>query len=218
MTLIQKRRFGRILLTVTIFCILFLQETNVNSQTNWPWVNKKKTGETPFYRGGENSSASTKEEKEVPASMTLPEIQGAVMSFADTFGAMVGDFATILENQATSAQGRINAAKMRLWGISSVLQIASGPYPGVALLDMVVLTTLNRIVWEEFWRPKVYGEQADLMVDALRKLEADIWGIAAKVLTTDQQKEMRELILEWRKKNPSQCAVVHFVVHRCFDG
>jgi len=40
--------------------------------------------------------------------------------------------------------------------------------------------------------------------DRLWQLERDIWQIAAKVLTKKQQKELRQLILLWRKNNPDK--------------
>ncbi len=42
------------------------------------------------------------------------------------------------------------------------------------------------------------------MLSALKELEAIIWDVAAKVLTSEQLKEMRELLKEWRIKYPGK--------------
>jgi hypothetical protein len=47
-----------------------------------------------------------------------------------------------------------------------------------------------------------YGKSTVVLSNGFRQLEKDIWGIAAKVLTIQQQDELRQLILLWRKNNP----------------
>ena len=69
------------------------------------------------------------------------------------------------------------------------------------------MVTLNRMVWEEYWQPKVFGKPADVVVKAIKKNEEAIWSIAAKVLTADQQKELKDLIVQWRHNNPDQIGV-----------
>ena len=86
---------------------------------------------------------------------------------------------------------------------SSVYTIAAQPNPQVGLLDMVAVTTLGRMIYEDNIRRK-YGKSTDVLVDGFRQLEMDIWRIAAKVLTKEQQAELRQLILYWRKNNPDK--------------
>ncbi len=127
--------------------MMLLQVTNIKSQAEIFSSKKDKSERT-----------SSSSEKSMPL-LTPVEIQGAVMSYADTFAAVVGELLTSLENEATTYQGRLYAAEARLFGISSAIQIASEPKPAVAMLDMMVFTTLKRIAWEEYWVPKVYGKQ-----------------------------------------------------------
>jgi len=142
--------------------------------------------------------------------MTQEELQFAVMAFADNFGAKVTEASIKLENQATTPNARLAASRMKVFSVASAVGIASGPYPGPALLDLVVLTTLNRMVWEKYWRPRVFGPAADEMVTVLRKLEADIWSLAGKLLTKQQQGDLRDLILQWFDDNPGKKSV-HFI-------
>jgi hypothetical protein len=43
-----------------------------------------------------------------------------------------------------------------------------------------------------------------VLVAGFRQLEKDVWRVAAKVLTKEQQGELRQLILYWRKNNPDK--------------
>jgi hypothetical protein len=45
------------------------------------------------------------------------------------------------------------------------------------------------------------------MVDAFKKMETDAWKLAAKVMTSEQRQEFRDLILDWYSDNPGQIAV-----------
>ncbi|MBW2707657.1 MAG: hypothetical protein JRD84_15370 [Deltaproteobacteria bacterium] len=78
-----------------------------------------------------------------------------------------------------------------VYSLSSVYTIAAEPNPQVGLLDMVAVTTLGRIIYEDNIRRK-YGKSTEVLVDGFRQLEKDIWRIAAKVLTTEQQAELRQ--------------------------
>jgi hypothetical protein len=69
---------------------------------------------------------------------------------------------------------------------------------------MLVLVSLNRMVWEEYWMPKVYGQLAADLVATLRRLEGDVWDLAAKVLTPAQRQELRDLLRAWRDKYPEK--------------
>ncbi|MDD9302367.1 MAG: hypothetical protein HUK40_08500 [Desulfobacter sp.] len=65
-----------------------------------------------------------------------------------------------------------------------------------------MITTLNRIIWEEYWRPQVFGNPATIMVDAFASLEKDIWSQAATVMTPPQRDELMDLIHSWRITPP----------------
>jgi CHASE3 domain sensor protein len=145
--------------------------------------------------------------KNDPIGMNQEELHNAIMSFTDSFMTIVLGATENLENELPSPEARHQASRVKVYTFSSAIDIASGPSPGIALLDMVVMVTLNRMVWEEYWQPKVFGKPADAVVKTLQKTERDIWSIVAKVLTSDQQKELNDLIVEWRHNNPDQIGV-----------
>jgi len=139
--------------------------------------------------------------------MTQEELQAAVISYADRFIAIVGQAAFKFENELPTPEARLIASARKVYSLSAVTEIASGPNPGAALLDLVVITTLNRIVWENYWRPQVFGMPATIIVDAFKKMENDAWHLASQVLTPQQVEEFKDLILDWYAANPGQYAV-----------
>jgi hypothetical protein len=68
---------------------------------------------------------------------------------------------------------------------------------------MLVLVTLSRMVAEDHL-VKVFGDAALPLLETHRRLEADAWTMASGALKPPQQQELRDLIDEWRRKNPDQ--------------
>ena len=68
---------------------------------------------------------------------------------------------------------------------------------------MVVLTIPGRMIHEEHWCAKL-GAPIKPMITAFKLLDKDIWLISAKVLTPEEQKELRSLIRSWRRQHPKQ--------------
>jgi hypothetical protein len=139
--------------------------------------------------------------------MTQEELQAAVISYANRFIATIGQAAFRFEESIPTPQGRLIASARKVYSLSAATEIAAGPSPGSALLDLVVMATLNRMVWDDYWRPQIFGMPATIMVDAFQKMESDAWDLAARVMTPVQREEFRDLILDWYSDHPDQVAV-----------
>jgi len=139
--------------------------------------------------------------------MTQEELQAAVISYANRYIAIIGQAAVQLEEAVPTDQARLNAARRKVYSMTAVVETAAGPNPGPALLDLVVTATLNRMVWEDYWRPQVFGKPGTIMVAAFEKMEADAWDLAAKVMTVEQRQEFRDLIGDWHANHPEQVFV-----------
>ena len=133
-------------------------------------------------------TATTTVSTQAPESVGPLELQAAVMAFADTSNSRFAQIARIIDGIGTP-QARLTAARMLVFDISSNVEIAAGPYPGIALLDMVVVTSLRRMVWEDFWIPQVFGKQAESVLEDFRTMEKDIWKLAARIMTPEQLDE-----------------------------
>lgn len=139
--------------------------------------------------------------------LSREELQSAVVNYADRFVSVVGQAAFVFEKELPTTEARLISARRKVYTLSAAVTIAAGPEPAAALLDMAVLATLNRMVWEDYWRPQVFGQPATIIVSAFQKAEDDIFSIAAKVMTPGQLKELRDLIKDWHDQHPDQFAV-----------
>lgn len=162
-------------------------------------------------------STAQPEGKNEARKFTPTELQAAVMSFADSWASQIAEATYVFVRQAATPEARRHGDHFKVYAIAAAFEIAAGPYPGPNLLDMMVLVTLNRIVWEEHLHPKVYGEPAKGMVAVLKKLETKIWSVAAQVMTSQQRQELRDLISEWRKEHTDKVNV-SFVRFSDFGG
>ena len=129
-------------------------------------------------------------------------LQTGVMRFADTFSSRITQATREFADKAGTPEARIQALTWSTGQSTSAFAIATGPNPNIAVLDMIVLVTLGRMVHEEYWMPKVWGEADRPMIEAFTQLEQRVWAVAGEVLTPEQQEGVRAALREWREQNP----------------
>jgi hypothetical protein len=129
-------------------------------------------------------------------------VQTGVMRFADTFASKITYATQEFARIGGTPDARIQGLTWAIGQLSSAYTIASGENTNIALLDMVVLVSLNRLVHEEYWKPKVWGDADQPMIDAFTQLESDVWGVAQQVFTEQQQQRIRATLDDWRASNP----------------
>jgi signal transduction histidine kinase len=154
----------------------------------------------------ETTSADAGEEEMLKVVTQQEYLQAMLMGFADTFATKFAEATTRLILQEPGPE-RAHAANHRFYVLAAAIDIASSRYPGLGIIDMVILVTLERIVWEDFWQPELYGDSAQVVIKTLKNSEEDVWAMASKVFTSKQLEELRALIYEWRKKNPDQVSI-----------
>ena len=142
-----------------------------------------------------------KREATVEYVITEPELQVRLMRFADRYAGFVTQAIDDVERLQSTPEARREFNAPLVHSIAAAYIKAADARPQVALLDMVVMTTLGRMVFEEHWRPR-FGASADPVVTALGNLERDIWNMASGILTAEQQTELRERVVSFRKEHP----------------
>ena len=135
--------------------------------------------------------------------MTELELQSYLMSYADRFASILTQAFEDFDAQGPTLKARRFVQGDVVYSLSSVFTIAADPNPQVALLDIIVVATLGRIIYEDNIL-RIHGKPIEIMIKGFRQLETDIWKISSKVLTNEQQQELRELIFQWRKQNPNK--------------
>jgi hypothetical protein len=134
-------------------------------------------------------------------------LQAEVINYAERFLAVVGQAAYVFGKELPTPQARLVSARRKVFTLNAAVTIAAGPDPAAALLDMVVLASLSRMVWQDYWQPEVFGQPAAVMVSAFQEAEADIFSVAARFMTAGQLRELRDLIEAWHVSHPNQRAV-----------
>ena len=145
-----------------------------------------------------------RKQKKGDGSISRSTLLPVVTAFADSYAARLTQSNMILQNRLKNNADRFAVHNMMVQSIATAYDISTAPNSVTAILDMTVMVTLQRMAWEEFWYPKRLGDPAQGHLKVLRQLEKEIWTIAAKFLTPEQQQDLRNLILKWRKSNPDQ--------------
>jgi hypothetical protein len=136
-----------------------------------------------------------------PTSATLTVMQLQVMRFADSYVSEVAQAADDFSARVGTPQARLAALKWKLGQATSAYINAAGQNPVVNALDMLVLVTVSRMVMEDFG-VETYGDAALPVLEVQRQLETNLWNMASVMLKPQQQQELKDLIQEWRLKNP----------------
>ena len=128
------------------------------------------------------------------------------MSLVDSWLSQVAQGYQTFESQAETPELRVSAKQMKFAAMSSAVEIAIVPYPGRALLDMMVLASLNKATWDRHWL-STYGAPAKQLSDTYAMLEKEVWEFAAKFSTLEQRKELQKLIDQWLADHPEAKSV-----------
>jgi hypothetical protein len=133
--------------------------------------------------------------------VTEAELQLELMSYADRYASVAAQALDDVERMGPPPETRRAILGDLVYSAAAAFTIAADPNPQVALLDMVVLTTLGQLVFEDYWRPRL-GAPTEPVIAAFEKLERDIWTVAAPILDEAQQQELRERIETFHADNP----------------
>lgn len=139
----------------------------------------------------------------------LQEMQLRVMRFADEYSGRIAEPIQRFVTSGVSPEDRLRAQNWRLGQATSAYTIASGPSPVVNALDMIVLTTLSRMVIEDFWVNELYGTKAIALLDVHRSLEQEAWKVTEGTLNEEQRAQLHAMIDKWRAEHPRVRAVAH---------
>jgi hypothetical protein len=134
------------------------------------------------------------------------ELQQWLQRFTTQFTDRIIQATEVLE-QSSNPGIRDQALRKTLLYFSSALEIATGPFPAIDLLDMIVFVRLSRASLEEHWVPTLYAAEGVEMVEVFAKSEQDLWEMAGVALGTEQRDQLMRLIDDWRAENPRQVRV-----------
>jgi hypothetical protein len=135
--------------------------------------------------------------------VSLEVLQAQVMRFADTYVATVAQACDDIAARSTNSAIRLVTLQWKLGQATSAYTDATGQNPAVNALDTLVLVSMARMVVEGYG-VETYGDAIQPLLEAQLKLETNVWTLAGGMLKPSQEQELRNLIQEWRAKNPDQ--------------
>src|SRR5262245_55347456 len=110
------------------------------------------------------------------------EVQQEVERFATEFCERVTQ-ATETLGRASSAEVRDEALRKNLRFVWAAIEIATGPYPEVNLLDMIVFVRLCRAVLERYWIPELYGNSGRDLAEVFARSDEELSEVVEKALS-----------------------------------
>ena len=147
-----------------------------------------------------SATAEAKKKDEAPT-INFAEIQRGVMSFADSWIGLTAQGFDAIREVSDDPQLQLDLRRMRYRSASGAVDIATSPYPGFALLDMMVFASLSRATWDRVW-PERYPESGSQLAVTFKHLENEIWTFGAAYLDSGQREEIRASIEDWLAENP----------------
>jgi hypothetical protein len=139
--------------------------------------------------------------------VTQVEVQQDVQRFTSQFIDRVNQAAGPLTAKEVQPARREVAMRQTVLYLSSALDIASGPYPEINLVDMLVFLKLSGDALESHWNPTVFGDDGRDLLAAFRTSEEACWAMSDRLLAFEVQQTVRNLIVEWQAKHPGQYRV-----------
>jgi len=134
------------------------------------------------------------------------ELQQALERFTTQFSDRITQATDALGRSATAAV-RDEALRKNLLYVASAVEIATGQFPEVNLLDMVVFIRLSRAVLESHWIPTLYGAEGSALDEVFAKSDSELSALASDALSVAQHAELASLIETWLADNANQVRV-----------
>jgi hypothetical protein len=134
------------------------------------------------------------------------ELQQEIERFTTRFAERVMQAASALEHSSHPGE-RDEVLRRKLLYVSSATEIATGPFPDVNLLDMMVFIHLSRSVLEKHWIPDRYGDKGGDLAEVFARSEEEITEIASQTLSAAHRGRLAEIVDAWLAENPNQYRV-----------
>ncbi len=160
----------------------------------------------PSPSAGEQAPGDKPAQAEKPATRqssreTYDLMQAQVMDFADDFTLRLADVTDRIEARQMSLEARIAIHRLRYTVAHGLTMIATSANPRVALMDSVVVMSLQRRLVEERLVP-AHFQETPWLTDVFKSGEDQVKSIAAQSLTPEQMAEIQTLVDKWVEDNP----------------
>ena len=125
------------------------------------------------------------------------DLQVQLQRFTDDCTSRTAQALDEYARQVGTESARVEALKLKLVFGSALVNIASGPNPNANLIDLVCGVWLTRKTIEDYWIQTPNGRAFEPWLETSRRLETNVWQLAASFLKPAQVDELREAIGQW---------------------
>ncbi len=160
-------------------------------------------GSKPDYAEVTSLEGEQGEDSEALERMTQSQLREEIERFVYRYGNNLLALLHTMEEEVHTPEQRHEVHQWKRNLVYSLVEIGIGSEPVVALLDILVLTTLVRMESEDSLALQAFsGENGKRWLAAVRQGEKESWLLAEKVLDSEQQTTLRGLIQDWKINNP----------------
>lgn len=133
-----------------------------------------------------------------PAPPTDPgELQQSLLQFAESYCLKMIESVDEITGVEGSPFNLEKALHFKISNVGSVITLATGDNPNINLLNLLALSSLSHMAMENYWVKTPHGALYESWLTRSQTLENKIWSIGEKVLTEEQQKELRDTIEQY---------------------
>jgi hypothetical protein len=137
------------------------------------------------------------------AKMTQFELQQIVQRFTSGFAdSMLETGLTVVDEAEDPELQRQMLGRVTSY-YSAALDVALGALPEVSVLDMLVFLRLSRSVIERHWKPKIFGDSIDPLLQTFRASEQKVWEFSKTLLKEKDRQTLIWLIDHWLELHPN---------------
>ncbi len=136
--------------------------------------------------------------------LSINTLQTEVLRFADDYVNSVAHAADAAAKALRTREGDVAALKWKIDQATAAYADATGENPVWNTLDLTVLATVSRLVIDDAKAREEFGEAVEPLISTHIALEKSAWTLAGVLLSPEQAEELRTLIVEWRKQNPTE--------------
>ena len=151
------------------------------------------------------------------ANISSRRLQREIMDFSDRYVSAIWQTIDDYVASEPDPAKRVAALAWKIRFGSASMSIAASSDPRSGLLDMTTFIAVGKWSVKRHWVPDIFGERAAPLNKVYTQMDQEIWALAAEVLTPEQQKALRALIVGWEEGNPQRHEVAD-VRLRNLDG
>lgn len=149
-------------------------------------------------------------EAEAPGLLTAEQIRTRLRAFADQYRNEIASACDEIKERSETPQARRRAHQYKLDAVTAVYDIAATDDPRQAVLDALVLVTLQSYEADARAQSRFSSEDAALIQERARVLRQSAWALAARVMDEQQRARLLALIERWWNDN-QQAAQIWYV-------